>query len=102
MNSLFDLDGEVAVVIGATGALGGALAEALAAAGAAVAVLGRNAERGRACVDRIAKGGGRAQFFPADAAHAASLAEARASVEGRWERQPCWSTPRAAMTPRSP
>ena len=82
MNSLFDLDGEVAVVIGATGALGGALAEGLAAAGAAVAVLGRNAERGQACVDRIASTGGRAQFFPADAADAPSLAAARAAVEG--------------------
>ena len=82
MNSLFDLDGEVAVVIGATGALGGALAEGLAAAGAAVAVLGRNAGRGQACVDRIAGAGGRAQFFPADAASAESLAAARAAVEG--------------------
>jgi len=42
---LFDLSGEVAVVVGATGALGGALAEGLGAAGAKVAVLGRNAER---------------------------------------------------------
>ena len=33
---LFDLSGEVAVVIGATGALGGALAEGLAQAGAKV------------------------------------------------------------------
>jgi len=45
MNDLFDLSGEVAVVIGATGALGGALAEGLAAAGAKVAVLGRNAAK---------------------------------------------------------
>ena len=46
MNSLFDLSQDVAVVIGGTGVLGGALAEGLAAAGARVAVLGRNAERG--------------------------------------------------------
>ena len=36
---LFDLTGEVAVVIGATGALGGAMAEGLAQAGAHVAVV---------------------------------------------------------------
>ena len=49
---LFDLSGEVAVVIGGTGVLGGALAQGLAEAGAKVAVLGRNSERGegaRAC-----------------------------------------------------
>ena len=45
---LFDLSGEVAVVVGGTGVLGGALAEGLAEAGAKVAVLGRNEERGQA------------------------------------------------------
>ena len=38
--NLFDLSGEVAVVIGATGALGGAMAHALGKAGSAVAVVG--------------------------------------------------------------
>ena len=78
MESLFDLSGEVAVVIGATGVLGGALAEGLAAAGATVAVLGRNAERGEACARRIiaASGQERAKFFAADAADPASLAAA--------------------------
>lgn len=79
--NLFNLTGEVAVVIGATGVLGGALAEGLAKAGAKVAVLGRNAERGNACVDRIAKSGGVAQFFTADAADRASLEAANAAVE---------------------
>jgi len=37
--NLFDLTGEVAVVIGATGVLGGAIAEGLARAGARVAVV---------------------------------------------------------------
>ncbi|MEZ6107015.1 MAG: hypothetical protein R3B96_13080 [Pirellulaceae bacterium] len=44
--SLFDLHGETAVVIGATGVLGGAMADALAAQGAEVCVVGRNQERG--------------------------------------------------------
>ena len=81
IDSLFDLHGEVAVVIGATGALGSALAESLAAAGAAVAVLGRNAERGQACVDRIAQTGGRARFFATDALDAVSLTEAHQALE---------------------
>ncbi len=65
--NLFDLSGEVAVVIGATGALGGAMAKALGSAGAAVAVVGRNAERGLACVQAVQAAGGRAAFFTADA-----------------------------------
>ena len=43
---LFDLTGRVAVVIGGTGVLGGAVCDGLGAAGASVAVLGRSAERG--------------------------------------------------------
>ncbi len=79
--SLFDLSGEVAVVIGATGVLGGSLAEGLAQAGAKVAVLGRNAERGAACVARITQAGGVARFFTADAASRCSLAEAHEELE---------------------
>ena len=82
MNPLFDLTGETAVVIGATGVLGGALAEGLADAGASVAVLGRNRERGEACAARITgRGGpGKAGFFAADAIDRASLAEAHRAV----------------------
>lgn len=65
--NLFDLHGEVAVVIGATGSLGGAIAEGLASAGAKVAVVGRNAENGKACVARIHKQKGDAAYFSADA-----------------------------------
>lgn len=81
MSDLFRLDGEVAAVIGATGVLGGGLARGLAAAGATVAVLGRNTERGQACVDAIVKAGGTAQFFDCDAVKADSLAAARAAIE---------------------
>jgi NAD(P)-dependent dehydrogenase (short-subunit alcohol dehydrogenase family) len=79
-SAMFDLSGEVAVVIGATGVLGGALAEGLAAAGASVAVLGRNAERGQACAKRINDAGGRSNYFHADATNRASLAHASASI----------------------
>jgi NAD(P)-dependent dehydrogenase (short-subunit alcohol dehydrogenase family) len=58
MTNLFDLSPEIAVVIGATGVLGGALAEGLAGAGARVAILGRNAERGQARVASILRAGG--------------------------------------------
>lgn len=81
MMNLFDLSGELAVVIGATGVLGGKAAEGLAQAGAKVAVLGRNAERGQACVQRIRKEKGGAQFFLADAISRESLQKAAAEIE---------------------
>jgi NAD(P)-dependent dehydrogenase (short-subunit alcohol dehydrogenase family) len=81
MSDLFRLDDEVAVVIGGTGALGGAMAEALATAGARVAIVGRNAERGNERVAAIAERGGVAMFQAADAMDAESLNEARSSIE---------------------
>jgi len=81
MTNLFDLSGEVAVVIGATGVLGGKAAEGLAQAGAKVAVLGRNEERGQACVQRIAKEKGTAQFFSTNALSRDSLKNAESEVE---------------------
>jgi len=84
MADLFDLSGEVAVVIGATGVLGGALAEGLAAAGAAVAVLGRDAGRGTARVEAIEAGGGKAAFFQVHAMDRASLARAHEAIDAEW------------------
>jgi NAD(P)-dependent dehydrogenase (short-subunit alcohol dehydrogenase family) len=78
--SLFSLENEIAVVIGATGVLGGALADGLAAAGAKVAVLGRNAERGTARVKAICDAGGAAEYFSADAMDRASVRAAHEAV----------------------
>ena len=82
--NMFDLQGEVAVVIGATGVLGGALADGLAEAGAKVAVLGRNAERGEARVQAIQAKGGQAVFFNCDAISRASLGEAHQQIEAKF------------------
>ncbi len=79
-NRLFDLTNEVAVVIGATGVLGGALAEGLAVAGAKVAVLGRSAQRGEARAQSICKNGGTASFFTADATDRQSLEAAQQAI----------------------
>lgn len=68
-------------MIGATGALGGAIAEGLGEAGASVAVLGRNEERGLARVKAITDKGGKAAFFSADAVSRESLVAAREKIE---------------------
>ena len=60
------LEGEVAVVSGSTSGLGKEIARQLSYEGAAVLVTGRNEERGRAVVDEIVEGGGRAAFLAAD------------------------------------
>ena len=80
MTNLFDLTGEVAAVFGGTGVLGGAMADALAAAGATVAVLGRSEERGLARVKAIEKAGGKAIFVQTDAMSPKSLTKARDAV----------------------
>jgi NAD(P)-dependent dehydrogenase (short-subunit alcohol dehydrogenase family) len=82
MTKLFDLSGEIAVVIGGTGVLGGALAEGLAGAGALVAILGRGADRGEACAARIRDAGGSAAFFVADATSPDSLKAAHLAIQG--------------------
>jgi NAD(P)-dependent dehydrogenase (short-subunit alcohol dehydrogenase family) len=77
---LFSLANEVAVVIGGTGGLGGAMADALASQGAKVVVIGRNAERGAARVAAIEAAGGVAHFQSADAMDAQSLKAACSAI----------------------
>lgn len=77
---LFDLTAETAVVVGGTGALGGAMADSLAAAGAKVAILGRSAARGAERVRAIEAAGGTAMFRSTDALDPDSLRSARDAV----------------------
>lgn len=86
LTKLFGLDGQVAVVIGASGVLGGAIAEGLAAAGAAVVVSGQNPERGASRVERITDNGGKAAFLAADTLSRASLENLRDQVLEKFGR----------------
>src|SRR5712691_5115182 len=81
---LFNLEQETAVVMGGTGALGGAMADALAAAGARVAIVARSQERGMERVRGIESAGGRALFQSADALDRDSLARARDAILEQW------------------
>jgi NAD(P)-dependent dehydrogenase (short-subunit alcohol dehydrogenase family) len=73
VDDLFGLDGQVGVVIGGTGVLGGALAQGMAQAGATVVVAGRDAGRGEARVKEIEKVGGKAAFGEVDVMKRASI-----------------------------
>jgi NAD(P)-dependent dehydrogenase (short-subunit alcohol dehydrogenase family) len=66
LEDLFGMSGQVAVVIGGTGVLGGALADGLGKAGATVVVAGRDPTRGQARVKEIETAGGKAAFAAVD------------------------------------
>ncbi len=80
LENLFGLDDQVAVVIGGTGALGGALCDGLAQAGAHVVVAGRGADRGDSRVQAIEKLGGEASFVPVDVTRRESIESLLAAV----------------------
>jgi NAD(P)-dependent dehydrogenase (short-subunit alcohol dehydrogenase family) len=68
-----DLEGQTALVTGATSGIGRAIALQLAREGAEVIVHGRDADRGAAIVEAIAATGGKARFIAADLGDAADV-----------------------------
>jgi 3-oxoacyl-[acyl-carrier protein] reductase len=73
-------EGRVAIVTGAAQGIGAAVAQRLAAEGAAVAVADLTAERGRETVQAIVKDGGRAVAYGADVSQSSDVAELVAAV----------------------
>lgn len=73
IEQLFSLSGQVAVVIGGTGVLGGALCDGLAQAGAHVVVAGRSKERGEERVNAIQALSGSAEYGEVDVTSRSSL-----------------------------
>jgi NAD(P)-dependent dehydrogenase (short-subunit alcohol dehydrogenase family) len=83
LTDLFGLDGRVAVVTGASGVLGGAIARGLAAAGAQVGLLARR----RTPLEELAETlGAAATVLEADVLDAPQLEHARAAVLERFGR----------------
>ncbi len=82
----YSLAGKVAVVTGATGVLGGAMAHGLAAAGARVAILGRREARARELAEEITAAGNEALPLPADVLDEDSLQSARQKLLDTWGR----------------
>jgi len=83
---LFSLKGKTAVVIGGTGVLCGEMAEGMAAADAAVALVGRDAAKAQARLDKISKAGGKAEFFPCDTTSKTGLQQLLADMVKKFGR----------------
>lgn len=77
---MYSLKGQVVVVTGGTGILGGAFVEAIANAGAAVGILGRNESIANERADAINNRGGRAIALPADVLNENSLVAAKQKI----------------------
>lgn len=80
LDSLFSLKGRVAVVIGGTGELCGAMAEGLAGAGAEVVLVGRNQDKAKTRLGKIAALGGQGWFHAAEATDRSQLQALLAAV----------------------
>ena len=79
--------GKTVLITGSTDGLGREIARALAAQGARVIVHGRNAERGKALVDEIAKSGkGSAVFIAADFASLKAVRDFADTVAARYPK----------------
>lgn len=76
MTNLFDLHGKGALVTGGNNGIGLAMAEALGAAGASVAIWGRNPDRNAEARDAITRQGGEAYSFDVDVSSESEVVEA--------------------------
>jgi NAD(P)-dependent dehydrogenase (short-subunit alcohol dehydrogenase family) len=86
LSQLFSLEGKVAIVTGATGVLGGAMARGLAQAGAKVGVLGRRAALAEQVAAEISAGGGEGLALPADVLQIDQLRKVYDTVMAHWGR----------------
>lgn len=79
------LDGQLALVTGASRGIGAATAEALAALGAHVVLTARTAEALEEVEERIHQAGGSATIAPLDLADGDSVARLATALAGRWK-----------------
>ncbi len=79
-----DLSGQVAVITGGSGIIGGMFARALGKCGAKIAVLGRKVENGIPVVEDIEAAGGEAVSVAANVLDRESLEEAKKEILDKW------------------
>ncbi len=86
LRALFGLEKKVAVVTGGSGALGAAMAQGLARAGARVAILARRIEPANAVAAAISAAGGDALALSVDVRDRAQVEHSSATILERWGR----------------
>jgi NAD(P)-dependent dehydrogenase (short-subunit alcohol dehydrogenase family) len=79
------LEGQVALVTGASRGIGAATAKALAAAGAHVVLVARNAKDLEKIEEEIFEAGGSATIAPLDLAEPDGIARLATAISGRWK-----------------
>ena len=85
----FDLTGKVAVVTGGNGGIGLGMAQGLTAAGADVAIWGRNTDKNAAAVEALKAHGRRVEALEVDVADEAAVVDAMAESLSRLGRIDC-------------
>jgi NAD(P)-dependent dehydrogenase (short-subunit alcohol dehydrogenase family) len=86
MTAAFRFHGQVALVTGGCGVLGGTIADALAAAGARIAILDRRLDAAEKKASSIRDAGGEAVALEADVLDEASLTVAKDELVATWRR----------------
>lgn len=79
-----DLGGKVAVLVGASGGLGEAMARALGEAGASLALVGRNTEKLEGLKRSLGESGVTAEIFAAEMTDEAQVTQLESDVTGRF------------------
>jgi NAD(P)-dependent dehydrogenase (short-subunit alcohol dehydrogenase family) len=80
------LDGQVALVIGAAGAIGSAIVRSVSAAGASVFISDNSVDRLEPLIEEVTLAGGVISSIPGDAADPADVDRLFAQIEGQAER----------------
>lgn len=80
------LEGQIAIVTGASRGLGAAIAESLAKRGAHVIITARTSADLEAVEDRIFQAGGSATIAPLDLTEPESIGKLAQAVSGRWQK----------------
>jgi NAD(P)-dependent dehydrogenase (short-subunit alcohol dehydrogenase family) len=86
METQFNVRGQVALITGGTGVLGGAMAAGLARAGARVVIGSRSLERAEQAAEALASSGGKAMGVQMNVADRSSVEDACAAIRKQWGR----------------
>ena len=100
-SSLYDITGRTVVITGGTGVLGAGITRLLAARGAQVGVLCRNADRGKQLLKDLGEFASRVELFAADVLDRDSLQKSCTEVLARFAKVDCLVNAAGGNQPRA-